>query len=415
MKKIVFMLFIMAFMLAACLPPPSTAGKGTPVLPPVPAPLVKPSSMPTAKPACMQTNEFAISDPGIFPAKSEYDHVRGAENAKVTLTIYTDFDCPGCMVAAKSADQLLRDFPNQVRLIVRHMPQTTEKSPIAVQAAEAAWLQGHYWEMHDRLFDQQSVWTTLSTDVFKTWVFDQAEALGMNRARFENDFASESIHSLPAKAYADGLSALQNAGADMMPLPLILINGEVYSGSPTYYGVRDTLALKLLIARQYNCPASVIDPNKQYIATIKTQKGDIAILLYADKAPITVNSFVFLARNGWFDNITFHRVIPGFMAQSGDPSGTGLGGPGYIFDNEQNGLVFDRAGLIAMANAGPNTNGSQFFITYAPAPNLNGGYTIFGEVISGMDVALSLAPRITDQDPNAPIGDRLIAITVEEK
>ena len=109
---------------------------------------------------------------------------------------------------------------------------------------------------------------------------------------------------------------------------------------------------------------------KQYIATIHTEKGDIVIQLFPDKAPLAVNSFVFLARQGWFDGVTFHRVIPGFAAQAGDPSGTGKGNPGYFFNNEISDLKFDKPGMVGMANSGPDTNGSQFFITFAPAAHL---------------------------------------------
>jgi cyclophilin family peptidyl-prolyl cis-trans isomerase len=140
--------------------------------------------------------------------------------------------------------------------------------------------------------------------------------------------------------------------------------------------------------KQYaSVPPMTIDPQKQYTAVVKMEKGEeFLINLYADKAPVTVNSFVFLAREGYFDGVTFHRVLEGFMAQGGDPTGTGRGGPGYQFKNEDSDLEFDRAGIVAMANAGRDTNGSQFFITFAPAPHLNGGYTIFGQVGKGMPV-----------------------------
>jgi cyclophilin family peptidyl-prolyl cis-trans isomerase len=134
-------------------------------------------------------------------------------------------------------------------------------------------------------------------------------------------------------------------------------------------------------------PEMQIDQNATYTATMQTSCGTIEMDLYAKETPITVNSFVFLAREGFFDGLTFHRVVPGFVIQGGDPAGDGSGGPGYEFENEEvDGLDFDRPGLLAMANAGPDTNGSQFFITVAPAPNLNEGYTLFGEVTEGQDV-----------------------------
>ena len=162
-------------------------------------------------------------------------------------------------------------------------------------------------------------------------------------------------------------------------------------------------------------PPMTIDPSKQYFATFKTAKGDIKVQLFADKAPKTVNSFVFLAREGFYDNATFHRVLADFMAQGGDPTGKGSGGPGYIFDNESHpDLKFDSPGILAMANAGANTNGSQFFITFRATPWLDGGYTIFGKVIEGMDVVLSLRLRDPQENPTYP-GDRLKTVEIEEK
>ncbi len=138
----------------------------------------------------------------------------------------------------------------------------------------------------------------------------------------------------------------------------------------------------------------VIDPKKKYEATFKTEKGDFVIELFADKAPKTVNNFVFLARDGFYDNTTFHRVIKGFMAQGGDPTGTGRGGPGYKFADEFNPVLkHDSAGILSMANAGSNTNGSQFFITYGPTPHLDGKHAVFGKVISGMDVVYAIPER----------------------
>lgn len=169
-------------------------------------------------------------------------------------------------------------------------------------------------------------------------------------------------------------------------------------------------------ARQYaSAPEMTIDPAKQYNATVKMEKGgEFVIHLYADKSPITVNSFVFLARDGYFDGVTFHRVLDGFMAQGGDPTGTGRGGPGYQFVNENSDLTFDKAGVVAMANAGPDTNGSQFFITFGPTPQLNGGYTIFGQVTSGMDVVNGLTRRDPEANPDFE-GDKISSITITEE
>ncbi|MCJ7533197.1 MAG: peptidylprolyl isomerase [Anaerolineales bacterium] len=169
-------------------------------------------------------------------------------------------------------------------------------------------------------------------------------------------------------------------------------------------------------AKQYaSAPPMGIDKSKQYTATVKMAKGgEFVIQLYADKAPITVNSFVYLAQQGFFDGVTFHRVLEGFMAQGGDPTGTGGGGPGYEFANEDSDLKFDQSGVVAMANAGRDTNGSQFFITFGPTEQLNGGYTIFGQVISSMDVVNGIKRRDPDQNPTYP-GDAIESITITEQ
>jgi cyclophilin family peptidyl-prolyl cis-trans isomerase len=169
-------------------------------------------------------------------------------------------------------------------------------------------------------------------------------------------------------------------------------------------------------AKQWTtAPTMAVDVHKQYFANVKMAKGgEFVIQLYPDKAPITVNSFVFLANQGFYNGVTYHRVLEGFMAQGGDPTGTGMGGPGYQFVNENSDLKFDKAGVVAMANAGPDTNGSQFFITFSPQPQLNGGYTIFGQVISGMDVVNGLTRRDPNQNPTFP-GDAMESVTITEK
>jgi cyclophilin family peptidyl-prolyl cis-trans isomerase len=169
------------------------------------------------------------------------------------------------------------------------------------------------------------------------------------------------------------------------------------------------------VAGQYNEPPLNIDVTKQYFANVTMAKGgEFAIQLYPDKAPKTVNSFVFLACKGYFDGVTFHRVLEGFMAQGGDPAGTGGGGPGYQFENEDSDLTFDKEGVVAMANAGRDTNGSQFFITFVPTPQLNGGYTIFGQVIEGMDVVNAITRRDPDQNPTFE-GDAMESVTITEQ
>ena len=169
------------------------------------------------------------------------------------------------------------------------------------------------------------------------------------------------------------------------------------------------------VAAQYSEPPLNIDLTKQYFANMKMATGgEFVIQLYPDKEPKTVNSFIFLSCKGYFEGVTFHRVLEGFMAQGGDPTGTGSGGPGYQFENEDSDLTFDKAGVVAMANAGRDTNGSQFFITFGPTPQLNGDFTIFGQVIKGMDVVNGITRRDPDQSPNFQ-GDAIETITITEK
>jgi cyclophilin family peptidyl-prolyl cis-trans isomerase len=166
------------------------------------------------------------------------------------------------------------------------------------------------------------------------------------------------------------------------------------------------------MAQQYKSPPEmVIDPAKSYSATMHTEKGDIDIELYASDVPKTVNNFVFLAREGFYDGVTFHRVIPGFMAQGGDPTGSGSGGPGYKFADERASNRHE-AGTLSMANAGPNTNGSQFFICFEPQPHLDGRHTVFGKVTKGMEAVRALRERDPGRDRNP--GDKITGIEIHE-
>jgi cyclophilin family peptidyl-prolyl cis-trans isomerase len=146
----------------------------------------------------------------------------------------------------------------------------------------------------------------------------------------------------------------------------------------------------------------IIDPEKTYHAHIRTETGEIVVQLFAGNAPRTVNNFVFLSKQGFYDGVIFHRVISDFMAQTGDPTGTGRGGPGYTFKDEFHpDLRHDQPGILSMANAGPNTNGSQFFLTYSATPWLDQKHPVFGKIVEGMEVLLSIPERDPD-DRNAP-------------
>jgi peptidyl-prolyl cis-trans isomerase B (cyclophilin B) len=151
-------------------------------------------------------------------------------------------------------------------------------------------------------------------------------------------------------------------------------------------------------------PEMNIDPVKTYRAVIETSKGVIELELYPQHAPKTVNNFVFLAREGFYNDVSFHRVISDFVIQGGDPTGTGRGGPGYKFEDELKGNPLKHeTGVISMANSGPNTNGSQFFITHSPQPHLNGRHTVFGKVVKGQDVVNAIQQ-----------GDVMLIVNIQE-
>jgi cyclophilin family peptidyl-prolyl cis-trans isomerase len=230
---------------------------------------------------------------------------------------------------------------------------------------------------------------------------------------FSNDLDAESTRARVQTAY--------QAATDI-PLPgtpFLLFNGAPLQDEHmlSHWALATLVRLEMLKPRQYTeRPPDIINPFKPYLATIKTDKGDIVLELFSERTPLTVNNFVFLAQNGWYDGVTFHRMIPGFAAQAGDPSGTGYGGPGYFIPDEiVPELKFDAAGWVGMANSGPDTNGSQFFITLGATPDLDGKYTLFGRVVDGLEVVRKLSPRDPNKDPEAPPGDQIISITIEEQ
>ena len=335
-------------------------------------------------------------DLAAFSADPETDWIKGPEDAAITIVEYADFQCPYCSVASENLKALMEKYPDDVRVVYRHFPLASihDKAIPAAQAAEAAGLQSKdaFWALHDLLYATQGAWSGYSIEDFSAWVVDVAAELGLDPVQFEADYNSEAIVAKAEASWIDG----QSLG--IPGTPYIKIN-SLYEAEADPQMLAAYVELIKMEEMQFTaCPPLTIDQEATYLATVETEQGSFVIELFADQAPLAVNSFIYLAENGWFDGITFHRVLPGFVAQTGDPSGTGYGNPGYRFSIEASAeLVFDRAGLVAMANSGPDSNGSQFFITYAPAPNLDGGYTIFGEVVEGMEVVLAITPRDPQQ------------------
>jgi len=411
MKRTLIILFLSIgsiFILSACasqteVPPTPVAYIATPFIVDTPTPVIGCSSI-SAEP----TPALGINS--IYPPVSGTDFSIGPADAPVTLVLYCDFQSTGCKGMETVVNELIKNH-DDLRFVFRPLPLIgiMDKSELAILAALAADEQGQFWAMYDLLFAKYNEWTVLAPAKFNAWAVKEAVGLGMDGDQF--------TAAINAPETATRMMSMYDAAKQLSiaAVPLVLINGEQFF-LLDYKNMNDTIGIIALGRKQFTtCPPFNIDTSKQYTAVIQTEKGDIVLQLFPDKAPLSVNSFVFLAREGWFDGVTFHRVIPGFAAQAGDPSGTGKGNPGYFFNNEISDLFFDKPGMVGMANSGPDTNGSQFFITFAPAPHLDGSYTIFGRVLSGLDVAENLTPRDPDQGTLLPPGDKIISITIEEK
>ncbi len=376
----------------------------------------EPPATPNPTPTTPPLTPTATAPAGYVPLEG---HALGPEDAPVTLILYGDFQCVPCARYARDLEVLRARYPDAIRLVWRHLPdlRAHDKAALALQASEAAGAQGQFWQMHDQLFTHQAEWIDLSPEAFRTVIYDLAETTGLDLERFRAALDSGVYQSIVDAARRDA------AELEIVAAPLLLLNGLPYTGRDDLFGLDEAVRLALLKERQFDEPPEiVIDPAGDYHATIRTEQGDIVIELLPEHAPQTVNNFVFLARASWYNDITFHYVVPGFLAQTGDPSNTGRGGPGYTIPGEhENGLRFERAGRVAMAHTPglPDSAGSEFFITLAPlqpSGEWDGQYTIFGRVIGGLDVAQALTPRNANDPvnfPDPPPGDRVTTITIE--
>lgn len=328
------------------------------------------------------------------PPITEEDWIFGDFDAPITIVEYADFQCPACVGFSLGVKELINEFPGAIRVVFRHLPLSSihDKAFISAMAAEAAGTQGKFWEMHDLLYQNQQQWSAYTEKEFTDWAIFQAEALELDVAQFTEDLNDKELRAEIEAVNQERLSL------GMAYTPFVVINDRVWrENKPNLYGLIGIYEF----GGYEECPPWVIDEGQSYTASLDTSAGPINVKLYADKAPLAVNSFVFLAQEGWFDEVYFHRVVEGFVAQAGDPSGLGVVGPGYSFANEtNNSLSFDRKGILGMANAGADTNGSQFFITLAPATTLDGSYTIFGEVT---EESLPVLDEIALRDPQTAV------------
>jgi len=397
LRQVVFGLLIALIGVGACTTPAPTP---TPTVPPRPTVIV--TRAPTPTPA----------DVG------SADHDLGPESAYLRITHYGDFAAPATTAIARNLLILANRYPSEVRLTWRHLPDPANPlSLLAAAASEAAADQGVFWPFHDLILAEQESWRGLSQAEFAARLPDFAARAGVNDvARFAQAVNEGRYNTLVSAAAGEAKREGVQAA------PALTFNRRPFTGRIDLYDLDSVVRLILLEKRHFKAqPPLQIDLNARYVATLYTDYGEVEIELFTRAAPVAVNNFVFLARQGWYDGITFHLVTPE-LAQTGDPSGTGLGTAGYfIADESDNGLIFDREGMVAMASKRGvmNSASSQFFITFGPLPpeGFNGQFTIFGQVTRGMDALRRLRPRDDSdrlRDPNPPPGDRLIQVKITE-
>ena len=397
-----------SFFLGSCSP---VAVTGTPSMISSSTPSIGATATPGSM-ACTLLHVPVTPEAALGAAFEGHGHISGPAQAPVTIIAFSDYQCLPCAFLAASLKQV-RETHNDVRIIYLNAPQANrDKDNLAIQAVEAADLQGKFWEMHDLLFGKQSEWTSLTPAAFIPWVEKEAVSLGLDVEKFSSDFNSTEVAARLQKAIQF------TAGIQSSTTPLLFVNStSPYTSLADFASLDTVIRMDALTVRQYSaCPPESVNPLKQYLVTLHTVRGDVVLQLFPEKAPEAVNNFVFLARNGWYDGITFYRVLPGDRVSTGDPSDTGMGNPGYLFQTEiPANLGFGKPGMVAMDNDGPGTNGSRFFITLAPAPLMNGLYTIFGQVLSGLDILSTLTLRDPHPGSVLPPGDELLSVTVEER
>ena len=342
---------------------------------------------------------------------SNLDWRWGPDSAPATLLVYCDFQSPYCVDFADVVLELAQDYPADLRFIYRHYPLLTvhDKASLAGQAAESAGQQGHFWEMYAILNQGYDEWIDLDPESFLEWLLVAAGALDVDHQQFEEDMRSARFEDLMTESFVNTYNTGING------TPFIFLNDDWFRLNPTRLNLEAALRLEILSHRMYDGPPPMnIDLDAAYLVHMQLNSGELVLQLFPQSAPETVNSFVYLSENGWYDGNAFHRVVPGVFAQTGDPSGTGLGGPGYFLPDEIDpDLNFDQPGTVALTSTGPNTNGSQFFITLSPIPELTGTRTIFGRVVDGLDLLLDLDVRDPLEDLQEPAQAYIESIRIE--
>ena len=338
-----------------------------------------------------------------IPPPTTKDWRRGADPAEFTLLVYSDFQSPASRRLAEMLTELQAIHPEDLRVVFRPYPlwPLHDKALLAAQAAQAAGAQGEFWAMHDLLFARFDEWVNLTPEEFRLWINQAADALPIDSAAFKEAmstgfFADSALSDFDA-AFASGLTAV----------PTVFLNQELVAMQPTLNNLEALIRLARAEAQGLpEGPPPPADPKQIYRLVLETTAGPIEIQLDSAAAPQAVGSLVYLAEQGWYDGTIFHRVIPGVLAETGDPTHTGLAGPAYRFADElDNGLSFGEVGMVAMQSEGPDSNGGSFFINLQPLPQLDGSRTILGRVVSGIELLQSLPARdpLTDLMTPAPL------------
>jgi cyclophilin family peptidyl-prolyl cis-trans isomerase/protein-disulfide isomerase len=371
------------------------------------------STATSANPAANQTSTAQTATATLYPLQpvTGTDWSRGSLDAAVTLVVFMDFQSPECVWLETILSQLLEWHPNDLRIVFRHFPQLYlhDKAALAAEAAQAAGAQGAFWEMYDMLYQNYSEWIELTPEAFIIWLKEAAVKIGLNQSQFtraiDNGEYAEEIVNIYLEAAAAGIPGV----------PFLYFNELWYRLPITLDNLEASIRLELLKFMQYESyPPFSLDVQGDYIAYVEIPQGTIVIQLYPQYAPLAVNSFVFLSEQGWFDENPIYQVEQGEWVESGDPTGTGWGGPGYVFENEIDpSLNFATAGMLALRSEGPGTNGSIFFITLAPQPAFNGSHTIFGHVIDGLDLLQDLENRSALEDLLSEPEAVIHSITIE--
>lgn len=337
-----------------------------------------------------------------LPPVGETDWVKGNPDAPVTLIEYADFQCPACASFEPFINSLLEQYPDTFRVVFRHLPLPSihPLAFISAMAAEAAGAQGLFWEFGEFLYTQQSVWSGLSESDFSEWVVGQAEMMGMDPEQFELDLLDEEKRAELESQTNEYLSMGMNY------IPFVIHNGKIMR---SYYTLTQYILVHNLEGYD-TCPAWVVSPTKTYTAKINTDAGEILVDLDLEGAPLAVNSFVFLARNGWFENVKFYNVVEGFIAQAGDVERYG---PGFTVPIETGSdLSFESGGVLGMLSTGTESITNHFFITLGAAATLDGHYSAFGRVQeNSMDILNDIV--VIDASTNPDLDNATVIHSVE--